>query len=155
MRLMTDAIDSFEFFINTDLGLLFTCAITSLCAILFFLQCVKITKRLFKPAIEAGFYNRILDSWLGPFFSKHKIIATFIRLQGLGGAVVDTIACLIGTMFVVALLSSATTALIIELIQFGTESPLYISFLVSSVSMLTWVLGWNIHFFYKVAHRLK
>jgi hypothetical protein len=110
---------------------------------------------LFRPIIEQGFYNRILNHWLGPFFSKHKIIATFIRLQGLGDAVVDTIACIIGTMLVVAMLSSATTALIISLMNDGFVYSLYLVFLTASMSMLSWILGFNLRFFYKLLHRLK
>ena len=122
-------------------GLLVVCTVVSMFAILFFQQCVAISKRFVRPAIEHGFYNRILDTWLGPFLSKHKIIATFIRLQGLGDTVVDAIACISGTFLVVAMLSSATTAFIIEVLANGFHYSLYVVFLVASMSMLTWATG--------------
>lgn len=155
MNTINHLLDSYHAFAHTTLGLLSICSISSMFAIGFFLRCVTLSKKLIRPAIEQGFYNHILEVWLGPFFSKHKIIATFIKFQGLGDAVVDTIAYIIGTMFVVALLSSASTALMIKVLQNGFNYSLYIVFLVSSISMFTWVLGFNLHFFYKLANRLK
>ena len=152
---MQDAIHHFQGFVDSSMGLTILCILASVCAIACFQRSLVICTTLFRPIIEQGFYNRILNHWLGPFFSKHKIIATFIRLQGLGDAVVDTIACIIGTMFVVAMLSSATTALIISLINDGFVYSLYLICLTASMSMLSWILGFNMRFFYKLLHRLK
>ena len=142
-------------FANTTLGLVLISIIASIGAIIFFIQCIALSNKFIRPAIENSFYNRILNHWLGPFFSKHKIIATFIRLQGLGDAVVDFIAYLMGTFFVVAMLSSACTAFIISLINDGFVYSLYLVFLIASMAMLSWVLGFNLRFLYKLAHRLK
>jgi hypothetical protein len=155
MNIIQSGLSFIERYAQDLSGLLVVCIIVSMFAILFFQQCVAISKRFVRPAIEHGFYNRILDTWLGPFLSKHKIIATFIRIQGLGDTVVDAIACISGTFFVVAMLSSATTAFIIEVLANGFHYSLYVVFLVASMSMLTWVLGWNMLYFYKLAHRLK
>ena len=134
-------------------GLLLLCVVGSVISILFIERLKNLLKWIIKPTVDRTFYDTILDNYLGPFFSKHKIIATFIKVQGLGESVVDGILYLIGTFTVVAFLSSALTALLFYLMDEGFVYSLYLLWLVSTVSMLVWVLIHNMIYFYRLIHR--
>ncbi|NRB39085.1 MAG: hypothetical protein HRU20_11560 [Pseudomonadales bacterium] len=109
---------------------------------------------LIKPAVESAFYNTILRRWLGPLLSKHKIIATFIRIQGLGESIVEAILYLLGTFFVVAFLSSTLTAVVLHVSVQGFIFSVYLLGLVFLAAVFTALLFSNMRYFYKLVHRL-
>lgn len=144
-----------NYFFATSAGMAWLCLLASLSSIALSQSCKRLFSRMFRPAIAHNFYEHILQKWLGPFLSKHKIIATFIRLQGLGETVVDCIACLIATFFLVAFLSACLTASLISIINNGFIYSAYLLSLISFASMLAFLLIQNLHYFYRVANRLK
>jgi hypothetical protein len=144
-----------NFFVETPQGMALLCLISALCSIALSQSCKRFFRNTFRPAIAHNFYEHILQKWLGPFLSKHKIIATFIRLQGLGETLVDCIACLIATFFLVAFLSASLTAALISIISNGFIYSAYLLFLLSFAAMLASLLLQNLQYFYRVANRLK
>ncbi len=140
---------------NTVAGMLCLSLIGAMLLILLLKQLTKALKYFVKPAVEQTFYDTILNKWLGPFFSKHKIISTFIKVQGLGETVVDSIVHLIGTFAVVALLSSTLTAMLLHIAEEGVVYSTYLTCLLSMAMMWTWVLIRSLIYFYRVVHRLK
>ena len=141
--------------VSTVPGMLSLSLLGAILLILLLKQLIKALKCLVKPAVEQAFYDTILNNWLGPFFSKHKIIATFIKIQGLGETVVDSIVHLIGTFAVVALLSSTLTAMLIHVAEQGFVNSVYLTCLLSMALMWTWVLIRSLIYFYRVVNRLK
>ncbi len=112
-------------------------------------------KTLIKPNVEHTFYNIILKHWFKGYFLKHKIIATFIKVNNLGEEIVNGIIHLIGMFIVVAFLSSALTATLFHLqVNAFIYSP-YLLFLMSANIMLAWSVGKNMLYFRKVIYRLK
>ena len=152
---MMETIDFFNWLTASVPGMFF---LSILGAVLLVVLLKKLTKGLrcmVRPAVEQAFYDTILNKWLGPFFSKHKIIATFIKIQGLGETVVDSIVHLIGTFFVVALLSSTLTAMLLHVLEQGFVYSIYLAWLLSMAMMWTWVLVRSLIYFYRIIHRLK
>ena len=134
------------------------CLLSLFCSVLSILLIKYVTgffKWLVKPAIERSFYDSILNKWLGPYLSKHKIVATCLKMLGVGDQIVDVIVHIIGTFFIVAFLSSALTASIIDVSQQGFIYSVYLLWLVSMASMLSWMLCHNLVYFYKFTNRLK
>lgn len=144
-----------HYFLTTPQGMAWLCLITSLFSIVLSQSCKRLLSNTFRPAIAHNFYEHILQKWLGPFFSKHKIIATFIRLQGLGETLVDFIAHLIASFFLVAFLSASLTAALISMITNGFIYSAYLLFLLNFAVMQAYLLIQNVYYLYRVANRVK
>jgi hypothetical protein len=140
---------------ETRQGFAAFCLLGSLLSILCFSGISNLLRYLIRPQIEYRFYHKILDRWLGPFFSKHKIIATFVRLQGLGDTIVDGIANLVVTFIIVAFLSSALTAISLHIYQQGFYFSWWLFALISLAATLGFALIKQLLYFRKLSYRLK
>lgn len=140
---------------ETPEGFAMLCVVCAIISLLFISSISHFLRGIIKPQIEHRFYHKILDHWLGPFYSKYKIIATFIRLQGFGETVVDGIVNIIGTFFIVAFLSSTLTSLGIFIYQYGFHYSLLLLALVCFASMLSWALIHQLIYFHRLTYRLK
>lgn len=111
-------------------------------------------KALIRPNIEHAFYENILRRWFTGFFLKHRIIATFIRMNRMGETIVNAMIHLTATFVIVALLSAALTASSIYMVQEGFYySPLLLALMTCNIALL-WALVRNLIFFRKLAYRL-
>ena len=109
---------------------------------------------LVKPAVEQAFYHQILVRWLGPVFSRHKIVATFIRVQGLGDSIVEMVLYMLATFVVVACLSSSLTAVLLHVYQQGFHYSPYLLMLNSLSAVWLYLLMKNLRYFYVLSYRV-
>lgn len=109
---------------------------------------------LIRPNIEHTFYERILRQWFNGFFLRHRIIATFIRMNRMGDTIVNAMIHLTATFIIVAFLSAALTASSIFIAQDGfIYSPRLLILMIANIALL-WALVRNVMFFRKLMYRL-
>lgn len=140
---------------TTAEGMCVLSVLAGMLAIVFITLSGAFLKTLIRPNVEHAFYNIILKHWFKGYFLKHKIVATFIKVNNLGEDIVNGIIHLIGMFIAVAFVSSALTATILHLqLNAFIYSP-YLLFLMSANIMLAWSVGKNMLYFRKVVYRLK
>ena len=136
-------------------GMCVLSAVAGILAIVFITLLGAFLKTLIRPNVEHTFYNIILKHWFKGYFLKHKIVATFIKVNNLGEDIVNGIIHLIGMFIAVAFLSSALTTTLLHLQVHAFIFSPWLLFLMSANIMLAWSVGKNMLYFRKVVYRLK
>ena len=143
-----------EWLTSTHYGMLVLGSCTGMIAVFCLRGLAHFLKALVRPNIEHAFYEKILHRWLGGYFLRHRIVATFIRMHRMGDVIVNSLVVTVATFVVVALLSACLTATVIHIHQHAfIYSPLLLGLATADI-MLAWALARNLLYFRKVLYRL-
>lgn len=140
---------------TTGHGMVVLSTISGLLAIVFITLLGAFLEKLVRPNVEHAFYHTILQHWMKGYLLKHRIVATFIRMNNMGESIINGIIHLAGMFIVVAFLSSALTATFLHLQNADFVYSPYLLFLMSANCMLAWSLGRNLLYFRRVVYRLQ